>query len=141
VPFIVTGISQDGQTAAIEASLQAAGLDLDGLEVLGPDDINAPVNSGHLDTAIITGGGLETGTGVPGLTNTAPRLSDISHAVSGDSLWDRLADLAIPDDEVENYAEALEAGRSIVAYHGSPANAAAVEALFARAGLAKVKTF
>jgi len=37
----------------------------------------------------------------------------------GGSLWDRLADLAIPDDEVENYAEALEAGHSIVAYHGT----------------------
>ena len=32
-------------------------------------------------------------------------------ASGADSLWDKLADLAIPDDEVENYAEALEAGR------------------------------
>lgn len=56
-------------------------------------------------------------------------------------LWDRLADLAIPDDEVENYAEALEAGRTIVAYHGSSSSVAKIEGLFRDGGLTKVKTF
>lgn len=145
MPFIVTGISQDGNTAALEAALKAAGLRLDGLEVLGPDDSEsaASLSGGGVDTATLTGG-LETGTGVPGLTGGgipgitgAPRLAD----VGGPSLWDRLADLEIPDDEVENYAEALEAGRSLVAYHGDSKNAAKVEALFAGNGLTKVKTF
>lgn len=145
MPFIVTGISQDGNTAALEAALKAAGLRLDGLEVLGPDDSDAAasVNGGGVDTGTLTGG-LETGTGVPGLTGGgipgitgAPRLADLS----GPSLWDRLADLEIPDDEVENYAEALEAGRSLVAYHGDSKTAAKVEALFSGNGLTKVKTF
>jgi len=147
VPFVVTGISQDGNTDALEAALKAAGLPLDVLEVLGPDDAVAPTGalSGSVDTSILTGGGLETGTGVPGLTGGgipgvtgAPRLADIG---GGESLWDRLADLAIPDDEVENYAEALEAGRSIVAYHGDSKNVSKVEALFGGNGLTKVKTF
>jgi hypothetical protein len=140
----VTGISQDGDTAGLEEALTAAGLTLDAFEVLGPDDAEPAATGGHLDTAILTGGGLETGTGVPGLTGSGipgvtsgPRLADMG----GDSLWDRLADFAIPDDEVENYAEALEAGRSIVAYHGDSKSVAKVEALFTGSGLSKVKTF
>jgi hypothetical protein len=144
VPFVVTGISQDGNTDALEAALKAAGLSLELFEVLGPEDADGHViGSGLPDTGIITGGGLETGTGVPGLTG-----SGVPGVTSGKltlhdygSLWDRLADLAIPDDEVENYAEALEAGRSIAAFHGDARNVAIVEAMFADAGLAKVKTF
>ncbi|MGA2392550.1 MAG: hypothetical protein ABSH03_04245 [Candidatus Lustribacter sp.] len=146
MPFVVTGISQDGNTAPLEAALKAAGLTLDALEVLGPDDADeaAEVRSGTVDTSILTGGGLDTGTGVPGLTGGgipgvagAPRLAD----VGGESLWERLADLAIPDDEVENYAAALETGKSIVAFHGDSKNVAKVEALFGSNGLTKVKTF
>jgi hypothetical protein len=146
VPFIVTGISQDGNTTALEAALTAAGLSLDQLDVLGPNDSEAHVGSvsGLVGSGTLTGG-LETGTGVPGLTGSGtPGITNAVHLIGGDgssSLWDRLADLAIPDDEVENYAEALEAGRYIVAYHGSAANVANVEGIFNNAGLAKVKTF
>ena len=144
MPFVVTGISQDGDTAALEQALKAAGLSLDALEVLGPDDTGESHTVGGLvDTSILTGG-METGTGVPGLTGSgisgvagAPRVAPIG----SESLWERLADFAIPDDEVEHYAEALEAGRSIVGYHGDSKNVAKVESLFSAAGLAKVKTF
>ena len=144
MPFIVTGISQDGNTDALETALTAAGVQLDAFEVIGPEESDAHVGGGTAESGILTGGGLETGTGVPGLTGggipgitSAPRLGDMG----GDSLWDKLADLAIPDDEVENYAEALEAGRSLVAFHGDSKNVAKVEALFAGAGLTKIKTF
>lgn len=146
MPFVVTGISQDGSTAGLEAALTSVGLSLDALEVLGPDDADESVGvRGEVaDTSILTGGGLDTGTGVPGLTGSgipgvtgAPRLAD----VDGGSLWERLADLSIPDDEAENYAEALESGKSIVAFHGDSKNVAKVEALFASHGLTKVKTF
>jgi hypothetical protein len=144
VPFVVTGISQDGNTAALEQALKAAGLSLELLEVLGPDDADTQVGGGSV--AGTAGGalmgGLETGTGVPGLTGSGvPGISSGAQALEGESLWDKLADLAIPDDEVENYAEALEAGRSIVAYHGDAKNVANVEGLFGSAGLTKVKTF
>lgn len=148
MPFVVTGISQDGNTAALEAALTAAGLPLEVFEVLGPEDAESQVEgSGLVDTGIITGGGLETGTGVPGLSGSGvPGISGPERVaglgdLGGNSLWDRLADLAIPDDEVENYAAVLEAGRSIVAYHGDAASIAKVEGLFAGAGLAKIKTF
>jgi hypothetical protein len=147
VPFVVTGISQDGNTAALEQALKASGLSLDEFEVIGPDDADGTVaGDGPIDPGTLTGG-LETGTGVPGLTGSgipgvtsAPRVGG-ADALSGDSLWDRLADLAIPDDEIENYAEALEAGRSIIAYYGDSRTVAKIEGLFSSAGLTKVKTF
>lgn len=146
MPFVVTGISQDGNTAALEAALKAAGLTLDAFEVLGPEDADeaTDVQAGFVDSSILTGGGLETGTGVPGLTGggipgitSAPRLVD----VGSPSLWEKLADFAIPDDEVENYAQALESGRSIVAFHADSKSVAKVESLFGSNGLTKVKTF
>jgi hypothetical protein len=145
VPFVVTGISPDGNTADLEAAIKAAGLSLEAFEVIGPDDADLPVSGGIAGSGIITGGGLETGTGVPGLTGSgipgvtsAP--ADMAELIGG-SLWDRLADLAIPDDEVENYAEALEAGRSIVAYHGTTTSVPLLESMFASHGLTKIKTF
>jgi tRNA A58 N-methylase Trm61 len=58
-----------------------------------------------------------------------------------ESLSDRLGDLEIPDSEVENYVEALEAGRHIVAYFAKPDTLSKVEELFRNSGLAKVKVF
>lgn len=143
MPFVVTGISQDGDTTALESALQAAGLSLDALEVIESDDTAGVHVAGTIaGSGILTGGGLETGTGVPGLTGSGtPGIGASASVGERNSLWDRLADLAIPDDEVENYAEALEAGRSIVAYYGSASNVPQLEALFAGSGLAKVKTF
>ena len=143
MPFVVTGISQDGNTAALEQALKAAGLSLEVFEVLGPDDADSIATGGHIDTAIITGGGLETGTGVPGLTGRGlPGIGATSPPeIDGDSIWVRLSDFEIPDDELENYALALEAGRSVVAYAAVSANVRAVEAAFRASGLANVKTF
>jgi hypothetical protein len=145
VPFIVTGISHDGNTSELEDALKAAGLSLEQFDMLGPSDSDTHVSSsiGTTGAATLTGG-LETGTGVPGLTGSGiPGITNATHLGSDSrvSLWDRLSDLAIPDDEVENYAEALEAGRYIVAYHGSATSVLGVEELFREAGLSKVKTF
>ncbi|MGH7660531.1 MAG: hypothetical protein ACRENA_06405 [Vulcanimicrobiaceae bacterium] len=57
-------------------------------------------------------------------------------------MWDRLGDFEIPDDEIENYLEALSAGRSVVAYFAhKQENVSKIEAIFRQSGLAKVKTF
>jgi hypothetical protein len=143
VPFVVTGISQDGDTTALEAALKSAGLSLDLFEVIEPEEAETPLTGGIVGSGILTGGGLETGTGVPGLTGSGvPGITSATRLdLIGDSLWDKLADLAIPDDEIENYAEALETGRSIAAFHGDSKNVAKVESIFVAAGLTKVKTF
>lgn len=54
---------------------------------------------------------------------------------------DHLADYAIPQDQVQNYNDAIEAGRSVVVYKAEPAEASGVEQTFKDAGLKNVKTF
>ena len=58
-----------------------------------------------------------------------------------EALSDRLGDLEIPDSEVENYIEALQAGRSIVAYFARPENLAKVEEIFSDSEIARPAPF
>lgn len=140
MPNVVTGISASGDVRAVETALQEAGLPLDPLQVVALDD---PV-LGRIQPRVaqddILLGTSGTGTGVPGLTTPQSR-STRQPAPFHQELLDRLAALEIPDDEIANYAEALEAGRGVVAYFAKPDNAEAVTAAFRAAGLAKLKTF
>jgi hypothetical protein len=144
VPNVVTGISQDGNVDALTRALQAAKLSLDPLQVL---DAGAPAPTlpatRLVDTSLLTGSGLDTGTGVPGLTGRGlPGIGETRQPeIDGDSIWVRLSDFEIPDDELENYALALEAGRSVVAYAAGAATVRAVETAFRASGLVNVKTF
>jgi hypothetical protein len=54
---------------------------------------------------------------------------------------DHLAEYAIPEDQVQNYNDAIEAGRSVVVYKADRAEAPQVEQTFKDAGLKNVKTF
>jgi tRNA A58 N-methylase Trm61 len=86
------------------------------------------------------GGG--TGTGVPGITSGNPTAGGSgTKFFRNETLSDRLGDLEIPDDQVENYVDALEGGRSIVAYFAKPETIDKVSEIFRASGLAKVKTF
>ena len=140
--LVVTGISQDGDTTALESALKAAGLPLDPIQLIGPDDSTqgAASSMGLADPGLMTGGGQ--GTGVPGITSGVPTPGGYGvRYFRNEALSDRLGDLEIPDDEVENYVDALEAGRSVVAYFAKPENIAQVTELFRASGLARVKTF
>jgi hypothetical protein len=144
VGLVVTGISQSGEIAPLEAALKAAGLALDPLQLIGPDDSTqgAASSMGLADPGLMTGGGQ--GTGVPGITSGNPTAGGYgTRYFRNEALSDRLGDLEIPDDEVENYVAALQAGRSVVAYFAKPESLANVEAVFRdpAAGLVKVKTF
>jgi hypothetical protein len=142
VGLVVTGISQDGDTTALESALKAAGLPLDPIQLIGPDDSTqgAASSMGLADPGLMTGGGQ--GTGVPGITSGVPTPGGYGvRYFRNEALSDRLGDLEIPDDEVENYVDALEAGRSVVAYFAKPENIAQVTELFRASGLARVKTF
>lgn len=144
MPNVVTGISQDGNIDALARALQAAKLSLEPLQVVDAADTAPTLPSTRLaDTSLLIGSGLDTGTGVPGLTGRGlPGIGATSQPeIDGDSIWVRLSDFEIPDDELENYALALEAGRSVVAYAAVAATVGAVEAAFRASGLANVKTF
>ena len=141
--LVVTGISQNGDTSALEAALKAAGLPLDPLQLIGPDDSTqgAASSMGLTNPGLMTGGGQ--GTGVPGVTSVSPIGGSGSRYFRNEALSDRLGDLEIPDDQVDNYVDALAAGRSVVAYFAKAENVTQVETIFREpsTGLARVKKF
>jgi hypothetical protein len=141
VGLVVTGISQNGDTTALEAALKEAGLPLDPIQLIGPDDSTqgAASSMGMANPGLNIGGGQ--GTGVPGITNASPGMGSGARYFRNEALSDRLGDLEIPDDQVDNYIDALGAGRSVVAYFAKGETIAQVEAIFRAAGLARVKTF
>lgn len=85
-------------------------------------------------TAIMTGGG---GTGVPGIGSSSASLGGVAKAKA----IQHVGTLPIPEDEADNYNDAIEDGRSVVAYECDDAQAAALEDAFRNAGVRKVKTF
>ena len=140
--LVVTGISQNGDIAALEAALKEAGLPLDPIQLIGPDDSTqgSASRSGSMYPGLMTGGGQ--GTGVPGITSGVPTAGGYgTRYFRNETLSDRLGDLEIPDDEVDNYVDALQAGRSVVAYFAKADTIDNVTAIFRSSGLAKVKTF
>ena len=140
--LVVTGISQNGDITALETALKTAGLPLDPIQLIGPDDSTqgAASSLGLTNPGLNIGGGQ--GTGVPGITSASPSMGGSTRYFRNEALVDRLGDLEIPDDELDNYIGALQAGRSVVAYFAKPETLAQVEAIFrASGGLLKVKTF
>ena len=133
--LVVTGISQDGNIVALENALKSAGIPLDAIQLIGPDDSTQGVSRGIIGPRIMTGD--RSGGFVPGINSSGSGLEFFRN----ESLSDRLGDLEIPDSEVENYVEALEAGRSIVAFFAKPETIVQVEAIFHASSLAKVKIF
>ncbi len=132
--LVVTGLSQNGDIGALKAALIAAGMALDPLQVIGPDDSTEGVARGIIGSELYVS---EGGTGVPGLNNTR-RSTDFFR---NETLSDRLGDLEIPDSEVDNYVEALERGRSVVAYFAHAETIDRVEELFRGASLLNVRRF
>ena len=136
--LVVTGIAETSALDALGAALTAAGLSLDHIQTVEPGDDDGPLVHG-----VVTGpnvGGIETGTGVPGLTSG--NLGGGGRTYFRDeTLTERLSDFEIPDDEVDNYLDALAAGRTIVAYFAKDDTIDRVEGAFRAAGIAKIKRF
>ncbi|HZW53836.1 MAG TPA: hypothetical protein VFF00_07365 [Candidatus Elarobacter sp.] len=141
--LVVTGISQSGDISKLEAALKAAGLPLDPIQLIGPDDSTqgAASSMGTVNSGLNLGGGQ--GTGVPGITSASSIGGGGARYFRNEALSDRLGDLEIPDDQVDNYIGALQARRSVVAYFAKPENVAQVETIFRgpETGLVRVKTF
>jgi hypothetical protein len=133
--LVVTGILQHGDIKALEVSLTDAGLPLDPIQLISGEDSTEGVARRQVGPQIMTG---DHAGHIPGINSSGG--AGLSY-FRNESLSDRLGDLEIPDSEVDNYVEALESGRSIVAYFAKPENLAQVETIFRDSGLARVKTF
>jgi len=149
VPFVVTGIAQTSDTTALEKALRDAGLSVEPLSVyVGGDEPEDRPDSGARfiytgsdsitdilgrgSSGIFTSGGGH----VPGLET-----SGSSEYFHHESREDELSELDIPDSELSNYEEAMDAGRSVVAYFARPETAASIEGVFRTAGVTNVRTY
>ncbi|MDQ6700530.1 MAG: hypothetical protein M3Z36_10140 [Acidobacteriota bacterium] len=95
-------------------------------------DVSSDVIRGN--AAIMTEAG---GVNVPGISSDSRYIGYFAHP----HVIDHLADWPIPTDQVDNYNDAIEAGRSVVTYKAAPEEAPKVEQVFKDAGLKNVKTF
>jgi hypothetical protein len=79
------------------------------------------------------------GTAVPGMGagGTKPSLRDFRHG----SAADYLVGFAIPSDQVDNYNDAVEDGRCVVAYEASDDEVDKVAGAFKAAGVRNVRAF
>lgn len=154
---LVAGISPDHDTQAIEAALKAHEIDVAKVKVFTKTPLDAHRES-RLDFEYVVkdmdfnslsddqtknmgimGGG--DGTGVPGLTSSDRPGLTVSSFADAEAMPDYLAGVAIPDDEVDNYNEAIEEGRAVATYQAANGDADAVEAAFKAAGLKNVRSF
>jgi hypothetical protein len=132
--LVVTGLSQNGDITALKAALHDAGISLEPLQVIGPDDSTEGVARGIIGSELYVS---EGGTGVPGLNRTHGSRAFFRN----ETLPDRLGDLEIPDSEVDNYVEALQRGRSVVAYFAHADTIDKVEAAFRASSLLNVRRY
>lgn len=152
---LVTGIAQTSNPEHLEDALCKETVDCDKLSVITKD---APTDQHHESVLTFMHVGQEHATsdvqheviagGESILTNwgdpQVPNISSDNRYVgffAEPHIIDHLADYAIPEDQVQNYNDAIEAGRSVVVYKATPNESAAVEQTFKDAGLKNVKTF
>jgi len=132
---VVTGLSQNGDVSALERALGEAGLSIDPISVIGPDDASQPLARGLIGGELMEG---DLGAGVPGINYGHHRLQNFFR---NEALDDRLGDLEIPESELDNYVEALERGRSLVAYFARPDTVEKITEIFRNANLMNVRAF
>lgn len=151
---LVTGIAQTAAPKELEGALCNL-LDCNKVVVITSDSpsaehdnamlsfIHASESAQTTDTSgdVIRGNtGIMTNTGgvnIPGISADTRFIGYFAHP----HVIDHLADWPIPQDQVQNYNDAIEAGRSVVTYKADPAEVPQVEAAFKEAGLKNVKTF
>ena len=123
---VITG---DLPTAEHESSILQF---LHAMEEPQTSDVSHDVIRG--ETAIMTDAG---GVNVPGISADSRYVGFFAQP----HIIDHLADWPIPEDQIQNYNDAIEAGRAVVTYKAEPSEAPQVEQAFKDAGLKNVKTF
>lgn len=151
---LVVGIFPGNDSAAIESALSGQQIDLSKVKVLRSASASTPedesseldfidvvetMESNSLSDDMTKGMGImgdSGGTGVP-----MGRGNSLSSFTSRSATKNYLTGLSVPGDEAENFNEAIEAGRSVVAYPDAGADADKVAAAFRAAGLRNVRSY
>lgn len=138
----VTGIAPTQDVAELEKLLGGlSGLDRSKFVVITSEDQSDEHDDSFLEFVHASGDDRQflgdDSSNVPGISRSTPTLGGyLSHP----HFIRRVGNLPIPDDEADNYNDAIDEGRTLVAYPAD-GNASQVETAFKSAGLAHVKTF
>lgn len=157
VQFLVVGIAPTGEPAELEDMLMPTVSKHEDLRVITKDspsqeheesalhfihvhiglphetsDVDHDVLEG--DTSILTDAG---GVNIPNISADTRYVGFFAHP----HVVDYLAGYPIPEDEVDNYNEAIDDGRCVVLYKAPQEEAPNVQQAFKSAGLKNVKTF
>lgn len=150
---LVIGIFPDLDAKALEDALTAQQIDTSKIKVVSGGmeeadesglhfiDVLVDEDSNSLADDMTRGTGIlaDSGTSVPGLTSAPARLDSIE--AREDDTEHYLADYPVPDDEVENFDEAIAEGRAVVLYQDPGADAQKIAAAFKAAGLHNVRAY
>lgn len=103
-------------------------------------DVIKDMESNSLSDEMTTGLGVwdETGTSVPGLGTRDTTLDSFAEPEPSRRYF---TSFAIPDDEVDNFNDAVADGRSVVLYPDAGADAEKIAAAFRAAGLRNVRAY
>jgi rhodanese-related sulfurtransferase len=152
---LVTGISHTSDPEHLENALCKEPVDCDKMAVITKDE---PTDTHHesvltflhvgqdhatsdVQHEVIAGGeSILTNFGDPQVPNISADNRYVGFFAEP-HIIDHMADYAIPEDQVQNYNDAIEAGRSVVVYKATPGQAPEIEQTFKDAGLKNVKTF
>jgi len=144
--FVVGIFDNHRQIQSLAGSLSGAALDPSRLHVVGGEEIATDLAAsgakyvylGDVEGSQgIIGGdaGRQTGTGVPGLTDSG--LKTLGYA----ELGDYLSDLGIPDRKTDAYSKAVDGGEWLAGYLAPLDKLDSVKSAFASAGARSVEVF
>jgi hypothetical protein len=154
VASLVIGIYPQTDAKGIEAALSAQQVDVGKIKVLacdGPDeqeysslsfiDVAIKLDEESADdmtrgTGVLADSG---GTSVPGLNDPPAHFDVFEH--HGGTTKHYLSAFPVPDDEVDNFDDAIADGRAVVLYPDAGADAPKVVAAFKAAGLHNVRSY
>jgi hypothetical protein len=148
---LVIGIFPKTDAKALEDALQAQQIDLSKIKVFSSDGddskssslrfVDVDANSLSPDMTEGTGVMQDFGTVVPGLNDRGDRPGPIYSFEEGEGSDHYLATYPVPDDEVDNFDEAIVDGRCVVVYPDAGADATKIAAAFHAAGLLNVRSY
>ena len=141
MPTYVTGIAPTQDVGELEKALGKTGLEHDKFVVITKDEPTEEHDDSFLNFihAVPVEHLLlsDHGSDVPGINPASALNNYIAHP----HVVRHLGNLPIPDDEVDNYNDAIDDGRTVVAYPVDGGSQASIESAFHKAGLAHVKAF
>jgi hypothetical protein len=154
VAGLVIGIYPTSDAKALEDALSAQQVEVGKLKVLASDgqntesstlqfiDVLTAEEANSLADDMTRGTGIlpdSGGTAVPGLSAPDVRFDVFEH--HGGTTDHYLSAFPVPDDEVDNYDEAIDDGRAVVIYPDPGDDAPKIAAAFEAAGLLNVRSY